>query len=101
MKWINKMVDIVTNRIFDTFNRFSPKENHQTDSLTTISQLKRFSKEQQLRKKNFFKDDAKDRETHLFDIKENVAEVEMPPSRPLMGLSCDYCTSVSRVGFLP
>jgi hypothetical protein len=53
------MVDIVTNRIFDTFNRFSPKENHQTDSLTTISQLKRFSKEQQLRKKNFFKDDAK------------------------------------------
>ncbi|XP_063923049.1 glycerol-3-phosphate acyltransferase 1, mitochondrial isoform X1 [Zophobas morio] len=96
LKWINKMVDILTNRIFDSFSRFSPKENHQTESLTTISHLKRFSKEQQFRKRHSFKDDIKDRESQLFDIKEHVAEVEIPPSRPLMGLSCNYCTSLSR-----
>ncbi|RZC42703.1 glycerol-3-phosphate acyltransferase 1, mitochondrial [Asbolus verrucosus] len=93
---VNKMVDIVTNRIFDTFSRFSPNENHQTDSLATISQLKRFSREHHFRKKNFFKDEIKDRENQLFDIKEHVAEAEIPASRPLMGLSCDYCTSASR-----
>ncbi|XP_008197640.1 glycerol-3-phosphate acyltransferase 1, mitochondrial isoform X2 [Tribolium castaneum] len=93
---VNKMVDIVTNRIFDSFSRFSPKENHQTESLTTISHLKRFSKGNELRRRNFLKDDLKERDSHLYDIKENVAEVELPPSRPLMGLSCDYCTSASR-----
>lgn len=53
------MVDIVTNRIFDSFGRFSPKENHQTESLATITQLKRFSRENQYLKKQFFKEDAK------------------------------------------
>lgn len=41
--------------------------------------------------------DFQGRERNLFDIKENVAEVTTPVLRPLMGLSCDYCTSSSRV----
>lgn len=51
------MVDIVTNRIFDGFSRFSPKDNHQNESLTTISQLKRFSQINENRKRSILKDD--------------------------------------------
>lgn len=44
------MVDVVTNRMFDTFSRFNPRDNHQTDSLSSISTLKRFSKDQKFRR---------------------------------------------------
>lgn len=43
------MVDIVTNRMFDTFNRFSPREKHE-NSTSTLSTLRRFSKDQRFRK---------------------------------------------------
>lgn len=44
------MVDIVTNRMFDAFNKLAPKERQQNDSLSTITSLKRFSSEQRSRK---------------------------------------------------
>lgn len=56
---VNKMVDIVTNRVFETFSRFSPQQNHQTDGLSTISSLKRFARDQQFQRKNNFREDAK------------------------------------------
>lgn len=46
---INKMVDVVTNRMFDTFNRLSPGDNQQ-DSLSTITRLKRFSTDQRYKR---------------------------------------------------
>lgn len=44
------MVDVVTNRMFDTFNKFAPGENRQSESLSTVSSLKRFSANQRFRK---------------------------------------------------
>lgn len=44
------MVDIVTNRMFDAFNKLAPRESHQTDSLASIKNLKRFSADQKQRK---------------------------------------------------
>lgn len=43
------MVDIVTNRMFDTFNRFSPREKHET-STSSLSTLRRFSKDHRYKK---------------------------------------------------
>lgn len=45
------MVDIITNRVFDTYYRFSPLNNNaQNESLATISTLKRFSRDQKYKK---------------------------------------------------
>lgn len=43
------MVDVVTNRMFDTLNRFSPNDNQQ-DTLSTITRLKRFSNDQRYKR---------------------------------------------------
>lgn len=38
------MVDIVTNRMFDAFNKLDPRDTHvNNETLSTISNLKRFS----------------------------------------------------------
>lgn len=48
---VNKMVDIVTNRMFDAFNKLDPRDAHTTnESLSTISNLRRFSAEQRFKK---------------------------------------------------
>lgn len=44
------MVDVVTNRVFDTYNRFSPLNNNHNESLATLSTLKRFSKDQKYKR---------------------------------------------------
>lgn len=44
------MVDVVTNRMFDVFNKFAPHEAHPNDSLSTITSLKRFSNDQKIRR---------------------------------------------------
>ncbi|XP_049823463.1 glycerol-3-phosphate acyltransferase 1, mitochondrial isoform X2 [Aethina tumida] len=93
---VNKMVDVVTNRMFDTFSRFNPRDNHQTDSLSSISTLKRFSKDQKFRRQLTRETDQKTRDSQLFDIKENIPDVVLPKKRPFMGLSCQNCTNSSR-----
>lgn len=47
---LNKMVDVVTNRMFETFNRLAPGENRHSESLSTISSLKRFSMNQKVKR---------------------------------------------------
>ncbi|XP_022917375.1 glycerol-3-phosphate acyltransferase 1, mitochondrial isoform X2 [Onthophagus taurus] len=96
LKTINKMVDIVTNRMFDVFNKFSPRESHQNDSLATMSNLKRFSSEQKNRRKLTKEAEQKARNNHIFEIKENAPPVVVPKRRPMMGLSCYGCTPSSR-----
>ncbi|KAG5891867.1 hypothetical protein JTB14_015886 [Gonioctena quinquepunctata] len=93
---VNKMVDIVTNRVFDTYNRFSPSNNHHTESLATLSTLKRFSRDQKFRRALTREADTKAREAQLFDIKENIPELQVAKKRPFMGLSCQNCTLSSR-----
>lgn len=41
----------------------------------------------------------KDRDAHLYDIKENAPQINLPKRRPLMGLSCYSCTPNSRVRY--
>ncbi|GJQ71556.1 hypothetical protein Trydic_g11264 [Trypoxylus dichotomus] len=91
-----KMVDVVTNRMFDIFSKFSPHETHQNDSLSTITSLKRFSNEQKLRRHLSREAETKARENHIFEIKEHAAPAVAPKRRPLMGLSCYGCTPTSR-----
>ncbi|XP_025834575.1 probable glycerol-3-phosphate acyltransferase, mitochondrial, partial [Agrilus planipennis] len=47
---VNKMVDVVTTRMMGTFNRFAPQDGQRTESLATISSLKRFSIEQRYKR---------------------------------------------------
>ncbi|CAH1099944.1 unnamed protein product [Psylliodes chrysocephalus] len=93
---VNKMVDIVTNRVFDTYNRFSPSNNHHSESLATLTTLRRFSKDQKFKKALTREADIKAREAQLFHIKENAPEVQLMKRRPFMGLSCQNCTLTSR-----
>ncbi|KAJ8974764.1 hypothetical protein NQ317_008203 [Molorchus minor] len=96
LKGVNKMVDVVTNRVFDTYNRFSPLNNHQNDSLATLSTLKRFSRDQKYKKALNREADIKAREAQLFDIKEHAPDAQVQKRRPFMGLSCQNCTLTSR-----
>lgn len=44
------MVDIVTNRMFDAFNKLDPRDAHvNNETLSTISNLKRFSNEKKFK----------------------------------------------------
>ncbi|KAF2900464.1 hypothetical protein ILUMI_05716 [Ignelater luminosus] len=92
----NKMVDIVTNRMFDAFNKLAPKEIQQNDSLSTITSLKRFSSEQRTRKILSREAETKARESQLYEIKEHLPPVSLPKARPLVGLTCYSCAPVSR-----
>ncbi|CAH0555865.1 unnamed protein product [Brassicogethes aeneus] len=96
LRWVNKMVDIVTNRMFDTYNRFSPRDNNQNDSLSTLSNLRRYSRDQKIRKQVNREAEQKTRDAQLFEIKENIPEVVQQKRRPFMGLSCQNCTLSSR-----
>lgn len=40
----------MTNRMFETFNRLAPGENRHSESLSTISSLKRFSMNQKVKR---------------------------------------------------
>ncbi|KAJ8920132.1 hypothetical protein NQ315_011789 [Exocentrus adspersus] len=93
---VNKMVDVVTNRVFDTYNRFSPLNNNQNDSLATLTSLKRFARDQKFKKALTREADIKAREAQLFDIKEHAPEVHVTRRRPFTGLSCQNCTLTSR-----
>ncbi|XP_018579131.1 glycerol-3-phosphate acyltransferase 1, mitochondrial isoform X2 [Anoplophora glabripennis] len=93
---VNKMVDVVTNRVFDTYNRFSPLNNNQNESLATLSSLKRFARDQKFKKALTREADIKAREAQLFDIKEHAPEVHTTKKRPFMGLCCQNCTLTSR-----
>ncbi|VEN51103.1 unnamed protein product [Callosobruchus maculatus] len=94
---VNKMVDVVTTRVFDTYNRYSPLNNNHNESLASLSTLKRFSKDQRLKKVLTREADQKARDAQLFDIKENHPDVQLPRKRPFMGLSCQNCLLTSRV----
>ncbi|CAH1970223.1 unnamed protein product [Acanthoscelides obtectus] len=114
LKWVNKMVDVVTARVFDTYNRYSPLNNNQNESLASLSTLKRFSKDQRLKKILSREADQKipcvttkistklilkthpARDAQLFDIKENHPDVQLTRKRPFMGLSCQNCVLTSR-----
>ncbi|KAK9747487.1 Acyltransferase [Popillia japonica] len=91
-----KMVDVVTNRMFDVFNKFAPHEAHPNDSLSTITSLKRFSNDQKIRRHLSREAETKARENHIFEIKEHAAPPIATKRRPLMGLSCYGCTPTSR-----
>ncbi|XP_074029311.1 glycerol-3-phosphate acyltransferase mino isoform X2 [Leptinotarsa decemlineata] len=93
---VNKMVDIVTNRVFDTYNRFSPSNNHHTESISTLSTLKRFSRDQKFKRASNREADIKAREEQLFDLKTNKPEVVLSRRRPFMGWSCQNCAAKSR-----
>ncbi|KAF5283504.1 hypothetical protein FQR65_LT02657 [Abscondita terminalis] len=92
----NKMVDMVTNRMFDAMNRFAPTQQQQNDSLASIGDLKRFVSEQRTRRILAREADHKARENQLYEIKETVPPIEPIKSRPLMGLTCYSCTPISR-----
>nr|CAH7741118.1 unnamed protein product [Callosobruchus chinensis] len=94
---VNKMVDVVTTRVFDTYNRYSPLNNNHNESLASLSTLKRFSKDQSLKKVLSREADQKARDAQLFDIKENHPDVQLSRKRPFMGLSCQNCLLTSRV----
>nr|CAH7741116.1 unnamed protein product [Callosobruchus chinensis] len=93
---VNKMVDVVTTRVFDTYNRYSPLNNNHNESLASLSTLKRFSKDQSLKKVLSREADQKARDAQLFDIKENHPDVQLSRKRPFMGLSCQNCLLTSR-----
>nr|CAH7741119.1 unnamed protein product [Callosobruchus chinensis] len=90
------MVDVVTTRVFDTYNRYSPLNNNHNESLASLSTLKRFSKDQSLKKVLSREADQKARDAQLFDIKENHPDVQLSRKRPFMGLSCQNCLLTSR-----
>ncbi|KAK5644911.1 hypothetical protein RI129_006211 [Pyrocoelia pectoralis] len=92
----NKMVDIVTSRMCDALNRFSPSHKQYNGSLSTINDLKRFSADQRYRRILNRESEVKARENQLYDIKENVPPVTNVKNRPLMGLTCYSCAPVSR-----
>ncbi|KAB0797066.1 hypothetical protein PPYR_08060 [Photinus pyralis] len=92
----NKMVDIVTSRMFEAVNRFAPVPKQQGDSLSTINDLKRFSSDQRYKRILNRESEAKAREAQLYDIKENVPPISNIKTRPLMGLTCYSCAPVSR-----
>nr|CAI5833349.1 unnamed protein product [Callosobruchus analis] len=100
LKWVNKMVDVVTTRVFDTYNRYSPLNNNHNESLASLSTLKRFSKDQRLKKVLSREADQKARDAQLFDIKENHPDVQLLRKRPFMGLSCQNCLLTSRESLL-
>lgn len=92
----NKMVDMVTNRMFDAVNRFAPTQRQQNDSLASIGDLKRFVSEQRTRKILAREADIKTRENQLYEIKETIPSIESIKSRPLVGLTCYSCAPISR-----
>lgn len=91
------MVDMVANRVFDAYSRLNSNSDTQTDTLTTLSRLKRFSNDSKLRRIHEKDMDIKAREKHLVDIKENQMYIPVLKKRPLMGLGCESCTPASRV----
>lgn len=93
---VKKMVDIVSNRMFDTFNTIRPRDRYQNDSLASINSLRRFKTDNMLQKQQIRDNDNKARESNLCDIKENLAPLNIPNRRPVMGLSCFNCTPSSR-----
>ncbi|CAG9822276.1 unnamed protein product [Phaedon cochleariae] len=96
LQGVNKMVDIISNRVFDTYNRFSPSNNHQNESLSTLRTLNRFVRDEKFKRTQARVADTQAREAQLFDIKENIPDVQLAHRRSFMGLSCQNCTMTSR-----
>lgn len=94
-KRVNKMVDVVTNRVFETYNRFSPSNTH-NETFATFSTLTRFSRNRNYNKVMTREADAKAREDQLLNIKKNVPDAQLSKKRPFMGLCCQNCTLTSR-----
>lgn len=93
---VKKMVDIISNRMFDTFNTIRPRERYQNDTLVSMNSLRRFKSDNLLQKAHSRDAENKARDSHLCDIKENLAPLNLPRRRPVMGLSCLNCTPNSR-----
>ncbi|KAK9877273.1 hypothetical protein WA026_017664 [Henosepilachna vigintioctopunctata] len=90
------MVDIVTSRMFESFNRFSLNQNSQTESLSTVSNLKRFSQDHRNKRAISREADIKIRESQLFDVKENTIDVQLPRPKSILRLACQNCSMTSR-----
>lgn len=94
------MVDMVSHRIVETFNRFSATQTNQTESLSTVSNLKRFSRDLRYKKALSREVELQHRERQLFNIKENVPELQLPRTKYLNGLACEHCSMPSRESFI-
>ncbi|KAL3268704.1 hypothetical protein HHI36_007806 [Cryptolaemus montrouzieri] len=90
------MVDVVTSRMFESFNRFSPNQGPQTDSLSTLSNMKRFSRDQRCKRAISREVDIKNRENQLLDIKENIPDLQLTRPKSILRLACQNCTLTSR-----
>uniref|UniRef100_A0A6P7G532 Glycerol-3-phosphate acyltransferase 1, mitochondrial isoform X1 n=1 Tax=Diabrotica virgifera virgifera TaxID=50390 RepID=A0A6P7G532_DIAVI len=96
LQGVNKMVDIVTNRVFDTYNKFSPSNNNHNQSVATSTIMRTFSRDQKFKRTLTREADQQAAENQLFDSKDNVPDVQAGKRRPFMGLSCQNCTLTSR-----
>ncbi|XP_065173750.1 glycerol-3-phosphate acyltransferase 1, mitochondrial isoform X2 [Atheta coriaria] len=83
---IGKMVDLVSKRMFDSFQKYAPTNALCNESLASIETLKRFSHENRTRKKDF-----QNAHANLFAIKEDLPQVAIEMQRKACnGLTC-YC----------
>ncbi|XP_017778247.1 PREDICTED: glycerol-3-phosphate acyltransferase 1, mitochondrial isoform X1 [Nicrophorus vespilloides] len=87
VKGINKMVDVLSRRIIDTYNRFAPRDPNQNESISSISYVHRVHKEQK------FKKPTKQAVENLFAIKEDVPPVTIAPRRQYPTNSQCNCNS--------
>ncbi|XP_044753741.1 glycerol-3-phosphate acyltransferase 1, mitochondrial isoform X3 [Coccinella septempunctata] len=92
---IARMVDIVTSRMFESFNRFSPSKTGQTDSITSYGKTKRFSREQRCKKAISREADIKTRESQLLEIKEKTPNLHLTRPKSFLRLACRNCTFTS------
>ncbi|CAG9760439.1 unnamed protein product [Ceutorhynchus assimilis] len=88
LKGLKKMVDLLTNRQFDSYPYFSSNSITSSHKNETISSLRCYEKDKGA--------ELKAREKQLYFGKKSVPEVSARVSRPLMGLCCQNCTFTSK-----
>ncbi|XP_045473576.1 glycerol-3-phosphate acyltransferase 1, mitochondrial isoform X3 [Harmonia axyridis] len=98
---IARMVDIVTSRMFESFNRFSPSKTSQTDSINSYGKTKRFLRDQKCSKKAISREaDSKVREEQLVEVKEKAPNLFLSRPRSFLRLACRNCTFTSHESLL-
>lgn len=90
------MVDLISNKIYETYNRFSPSNNHQNDTLASLNTLKRHSTDARYRNRLIKEADREIKESQLYHLKEAVPDLNVTLRPTFVGLCCQNCSLTSR-----